>query len=90
MYNLQCGWDLLSKVDVDRVIIILIFESNNSYVSQLVPRLRHYTKIIEDAKPKVLKAKNRENNKTDIKYLQCISYNLISVPPINIFRKGFL
>lgn len=90
MYNLQCGWDLLSSVDVDRVIIILIFESNNSYVSQLVARLRHDTKIIQDAKSKVLKAKNRENNKTDIKYLQCISYNLISVLPINIFSKGFL
>lgn len=83
------GWDLLSKVDIDIDIIILIFESNNSYVSQLVLRLRHDSKIIQDAKPKVLKGKNRENKKSDIKYVQCISYNLISVLPVNIFSKVF-
>lgn len=78
------------EVDIVIDIITLTFESNNSYVSQLVSRLRHDTKIIQDAKPKVLKEKNKEKNKTNIKYIQCVSYNLISVPHVNIFSEGFL
>ena len=66
---------MLSKVDIDIDIIMLIFEGNNSYVSQLVHTLRHDTKFIQNAKPKDLKEKDREYNKTEI--IQCISYNLM-------------